>query len=635
MQTKEHTQRTKNVPDLKYMVSDNRLLGVWRLLRGFRWPYFGALVAVAVNALARAWRYQVLRTVVDEALEAGRTELLPWAALGFVGLAVVGGATAYLRGVWATRTAEGITRRLRDYLYDHIQRLPFSFHDHARTGELIQRVTSDVDRLRRFYADQAIGIGRVVALFIINFTMLMQMSVKLGLLSIVMLPLIVGLSYYFFGLVSKAYERYQQQEARLSTVLQENLSGVRVVRAFARQAHEIEKFDRENWEKYQRGKRLLVMHSLYWPLSDTLCTAQTLLVMAASAWMAMRGEISLGTAIAAANLATWIVWPIRNLGRLIVNVSTGLVSYRRVADIVRQEREDIEAGSVPMDTVIRGEVAFEHVNFAYEPKYDLFGSNGKGGSEVEEPGESVPVLHDITFHCKPADVVALVGATGSGKTSIVNLLLRFYDYQSGHIWLDGVELKAYPKALLRRQIGIVEQEPFLFSRSIRENITYGVEREVTQEEVEAAAKAAAIHDVILTFPDGYDTLVGEKGVTLSGGQRQRVAIARALLKNPRMLVLDDATSSVDTETEALIRQAMQRLMRGRTTFIIAHRIQTVMQADLILVLEQGRIVQAGTHEMLLRQEGPYRRIYEIQSRIEEEVQAEVAEAPASPAGQYP
>jgi ATP-binding cassette subfamily B protein len=234
------------------------------------------------------------------------------------------------------------------------------------------------------------------------------------------------------------------------------------------------------------------------------------------------------------------------------------------------------------------------------------------------------VLKDIRFRCQPGQVVALLGSTGSGKTTLVNLLPRFYEYTSGSLTLDGVELKEYARHFLRQQIGIVEQEPFLFSRTIGENITYGVGRDVSDAEIEAAAQAAAIHDVIISFPDGYDTLVGEKGVTLSGGQKQRVAIARTLLKDPRILILDDATSSVDTETESVIREALERLMQGRTTFIIAHRIQSVMNADLILVLDRGRIVQRGTHDQLVAQEGIYRQIYERQVRIEVELEKELA-----------
>ncbi len=632
-------EKTLNL-DLKMTLSKHRLVGLYRLMKGFRWYYFGAMLSVAAGATIRTLYYRLLQYVVDDVFgHSNMVHQLPIAAAGFVGIAALEGLFAYLRGTWAAKTAEGITLRLRNYLFDHIQQLSFGFHDYVKTGELIQRSTSDVDTLRRFYADQALGIGRIVALFAVNFGTLLYMNAHLALISVAIMPLIVAVSYFFFGRVSKAYKAYQEQEAKLSTVLQENLSGVRVVRAFARQEYEIDKFERENLERFRRGRHLTMMHSLYWPVSDVLCALQQIMALAVGANMALRGEITVGTYIAATGLVMWIIWPMRNLGRLIVQISTGLVSYQRVVDILREPREDTESGTVPPDTKIKGNVTFEHVGFAYEPQ-NVLGEDDpregdaagqRQGGSAPEPGEAAPVavLHDVSFHCEPGQVVALLGSTGSGKTSIINLLLRFYDYQEGHILLDGRELTEYPRALLRRSIGIVEQEPFLFSRSIRENIAYGVDRDVSQEEIESAARAAAMHDIILTFPSGYDTIVGEKGVTLSGGQRQRVAIARALLKDPAILVLDDATSSVDTETEEQIRLALERLMKGRTTFIIAHRIQTVMNADLILVLDKGRIVQSGTHEELIQQEGLYRTIYDIQSRIEEEIQAEVGEVSSS------
>ena len=633
--------------DLKQAVVKNRLVGLWRLMKGFRWLYLGAVLTMALGAGARTLNFLVLRHVIDAVIAQGvDVERLPLFGLAFVVLAALEGLLSYVRGVWTARTAEGVTLRLRNYLFDHVQRLPFAYHDHAKTGELIQRATSDVDTLRRFYADQAIGIGRIVALVAVNMAMLVRMNARLGLLSVVVMPAVVLVSIFFFGKVSKAYERYKEQEAVVSTRLQENLTGVRVVRAFARQDHEMAKFERENWEHYRRGKRLLIMHSAYWPISDTLCTAQMLLVMAVGALMAIDGQITVGTYIAMTGMVVWIVWPLRNLGRLIVDVSTGLVSYRRVADIIAQEREDIARGSVPMARPVRGEIAFEKVSFAYQPVPDVGEQdagakavkgkrNGRGkenggstsGVQGDAPApvlqEPVTVLHDISFHCRPGQVVALLGSTGSGKTSIINLLLRFYDYERGSIRLDGHELRDYAAAELRSQIGIVEQEPFLFSRTIRENIAYGAGRPVTDVEIEEAARAAAIHDIVMTFPKGYETVVGEKGVTLSGGQRQRVAIARALLRDPRILILDDATSSVDTETEAQIREALQNLMRGRTSFVVAHRVQSVMDADLILVLDKGRIVQQGRHEELIRQEGMYRRIYELQARIEQELEREV------------
>jgi ATP-binding cassette subfamily B protein len=278
--------------------------------------------------------------------------------------------------------------------------------------------------------------------------------------------------------------------------------------------------------------------------------------------------------------------------------------------VIKQEREPLDEGDYKPSGPVKGELTFDAVSFEYETDNE--------------------VLVDINLHCKPGQVVALLGSTGSGKTSLVNLLPRFYEYSGGRLLLDHVDLKQYPRRFLRSQIGIVEQEPFLFSRTIRENITYGVGRDVSLEEVEAAAKAAAIHDVIMTFASGYDTLVGERGVTLSGGQKQRVAIARTLLKDPRILILDDATSSVDMETEAEIRNALQRLMAGRTSFVIAHRIQSLMNADLIVVLDKGRIIQMGTHAELVTRDGVYRKIYDLQTLIEAELELEIASAEGQP-----
>ncbi len=588
--------------DLKNAVTSNRLLGLWRMITGFRMLYLGAVFSIAVAAIARTSTFLLLRYLVDDVLNQGlQLDRLWLLALGFVALAVIEGSATFLRGKLASQSAEGITRRLRNYLFDHLQRLPFTYHDHTRTGELIERVTSDVDAMRRFYSEQAVEAGRILALFIFNLVALISLNARLGLLSIVFMPAIIALSFWFFKRITKAYEEYQDQEARLSATLQENLTGVRVVRAFARQAFERDKFETENMEKYRRGRKLLLMHSAYWPVSDVLCFLQMLLIYYLGARAAIDGSITGGTYLAVAGMVVWIIWPMRNLGRIIVQASSALVSYRRVVDIIREVREDLDTGR--HNGKLQGEVAFDNVCFEYN--------------------EGEHVLDKITFRCKPGEVVALVGPTGSGKSSLVNLLPRFYNYNCGSLELDGVEITEYPVHWLRQQLGIVEQEPFLFSRTIRENIAYGVERQVEDGEVEEAARAAAIHDVILSFPEGYDTLVGEKGVTLSGGQKQRVAIARTLLKDPSILILDDSTSSVDTGTEVLIQQALDRLMLGRTSFVIAHRVQTVMRADKILVLDQGRIVQQGTHRELIEQDGLYQRIYELQARIEQEVKDEI------------
>jgi ATP-binding cassette subfamily B protein len=593
--------------DLQTTVSDNRLVGLWRMLTGFRLAYLGAVVGVGVAAVFQMGNSLLLRYLVDDVLGQGRFDrILLLVGLGFVALALGQGTLSFVSGALTARTSEGIARRLRNYLYDHIQRMSFTYHDHTETGELIQRATSDVDAVRRFFADQAINAGHIVLLFVINFAALWSLNARLALLSVVVVPLIVVVSVFFFKRVTKAYEAFQEQEAKLSTTLQENLTGVRVVKAFARQAYEQEKFEQDNWEQFQRGRRLLTFHSLFWPSSDVLCGFQMVGAFLAGALMAINGTISVGTYIAAVRMIVWLIWPMRNLGRLIVQMSSGMVSYMRVVKLIKEEREPLDEGTYGPSSNVRGEVVFRNVRFEYD------GADGA-------------VLKGISFRCEPGQAVALLGSTGSGKTSLVNLLPRFYEYTGGSLTLDGVELKEYPRHFLRQQIGIVEQEPFLFSRTIRENITYGVGREVSDKEVQAAARMAAIHDVVMSFPDGYNTLVGEKGITLSGGQKQRVAIARTLLKDPRILILDDATSSVDTETEGEIRQALERLMEGRTTFIIAHRIQSVMNADLILVLDQGRIVQRGTHDELMAQEGIYRRIYDLQARIEDELEREIGQ----------
>jgi ATP-binding cassette subfamily B protein len=598
--------------DFRNALNKNRFVGIWRMMSDFRLPYIGATAALAISAAAKTCTYLLLGYFADKVLTQGiyfagaLNKTLALIGLGFVGFAAIEGSFSYLSGRLAAYTAEGITRRLRDFLFDHIQRLSFSYHSQTPTGDLIERVTSDVDTLRRFFSEQAIGIGRVILLFVINWTAILSLNTRLGLLSVIVIPIILLVSMWFFGKLTKRYEDYQAQEAILSTTLQENLTGVRVVKAFARQDYEMNKFEKDNWGKFLKGRLLLIMQSLFWPLSDIVLGFQMLFGFVLAATMAIRGEITVGDYLVYVGLVVWLIWPIRNLGRLIVQTSTGLVSYGRLMEIVKQTREPLTEGRVKPNGPVRGDIVFDDVSFMYE--------DGK-----------MDALKNISFHIKPGQSIALLGSTGSGKTSLVNLLPRFHEYTGGHILLDGVELKDYPREYLRAQIGIVQQEPFLFSRSIRENIMYGIGRSVTNEEVERAAQAAAIHDVILTFPDGYNTLVGEKGVTLSGGQKQRVTIARTLLKNPRILILDDSTSSVDTETEAEIRAALYDLMEDRTTFIIAHRIQSVMNADLILVLDKGKIIQMGTHaELVAHGNGIYRQIYDIQTRIDEELEDEIS-----------
>jgi len=591
--------------DLQKSANSNLFVGLWRLMKGYQWHYMGATLTLGISAASRTGIYLLLGYYVDEVLKKAKFDsTLILAAVAFLLLIISQGLFSFISGWLAALTAEGTTRRLRDYLFDHIQRLTYAYHAETKTGDLLERATSDVDAIRRFFADQAIGVGRIILIFVINLVAIIKLTPDLTLISIGIIPIILVVSIIFFKKISKVYEAYQEQEAVLSTTLQENLSGVRVVKAFARQNHEIYKFEQINWEKYKRGKKLILMHAYFWPISDIFCAAQLLFGIYLGAVMAIKGDITLGMYITYSGLIGWIIWPIRNLGRLIVQTSTGMISFKRVAEILKQPREPLLEGEHHPTGPTKGKITFERVSFEYE--------------------KDNPVLRDVSFVCQPGQAIALLGSTGSGKTSLVNLLPRFYDVTEGKILLDDIDLRKYTRKYLRSQIGIVEQEPFLFSCSIRDNITYGISENVSEEDVIEAAKFAAIHDVILGFPKGYDTLVGERGVTLSGGQKQRVAIARALLMNPRILILDDSTSSVDMETEALIREALNQLMKDRTTFIIAHRIQSIMNADQILVFDEGKIIQSGTHVELSQVPGMYREIFEIQTRIDTALEEEIA-----------
>lgn len=602
------TASTETNFNVKTSISRNRLHGLYRLISGYRMTYGGAVITLAISALVNTASLLLLRYLVDDVLinqPPNFLEMLLMVAAGFVILSVFRGLFAFWSGALAAETAEGVALRLKDFMFDHLQHLSFKYHDRMQTGELIQRATSDIDAIRRFYADQAIGVGRITLLFIVNFIALLAMHWQLALFSVIVIPLVVITSLFFFRRVSEAYDKYQEQDAKLSNVLQENLSGVRVVKAFARQSHEIERFEEENQEKFRLGKAFMRMHASYWPVVDLATGFQMIGVFAIGALLVIDNQMTLGTYISFVSIMNWIINPMRNLGRLIVQMSTGLVSYDRIAEVLREDWDDLGKDATPPLDSIRGDIAFKNVSFRY-------------GNEEHD------VLRDISFEVKAGQTVALLGSTGSGKTSLVSLLPRFYDYDKGSITIDGVELRDFPKYFLRANIGIVEQEPFLFSRNIRENITYGVPHNMTDDDVYNAARAAAVHDVIETFPEGYQTMVGERGVTLSGGQKQRVALARTLLKNPKILILDDATSSVDTQTESEIRDALNRMMKQRTSFIIAHRIQSVMAADLILVMDKGRIVQRGTHEELMAEGGVYRQTYDMQARIEEELEKELS-----------
>jgi ATP-binding cassette, subfamily B, bacterial len=608
--------------NIKTSLSDNRANGLWRLLKGYRKRYISAILMLAIASIANTGSLLLLRYVIDNLLNEDVQPtnfplMLGLTALSFVIIAIGQGVFSFLSSAWAAEAAEGIAVRLRDFMFDHLQHLSFTYHDQMQTGELIQRSTSDIFAIQKFFSSQAIGIGRVVILFTVNFVTLLFLNVPLALFTVVVVPIVFGMSLFFFYKIGKAYEVFQEQDERVSTALQENISGVRVVKAFARQDYEIERFEVENKEKFRLGMALTRWHSVYWPITDVLTGYQMLAGYVLGGLLVMAGDgnhltigavqipgISIGTYISYMAMVNWIINPLRNLGRLIVQMTTGFVSYNRLVEVFRETWEDLGVDDVSPKADIQGDIVFHNLDFTYE--------------------QGPQVLHNMNIEVKAGQTIALLGSTGSGKTTLLSLLTRFYDYESGSITLDGIELTDYPKHFLRETVGLVEQEPFLFGTSIRENITYGLHRDVSDEEVFSAAQAAAVHDVIMEFPEGYTTKVGERGVTLSGGQKQRVALARTLLKNPKILVLDDATSSVDTETESQIREALNKLMAKRTTFIIAHRIQSVMDADMILVFDKGHIIERGTHDELMRIEGIYYQTYRMQAQIESELEKEIA-----------
>jgi len=482
---------------------------------------------------------------------------------------------------------------LRNALYDKIQRLPFGFHDHTQTGQLMSRCTEDVSSLSRFAGQGAVELLNVLMLLAGILFLLFRESLTLTLISLVPLLALTGVTIYLGQIVGPLFLKVDQALGDVSASVQENLSGVQVVRAFAREAFEKIKFAAANRKLFDARVTIVGTWGVFMPTMTILVMLSTALILWFGGRMVVAGALTLGEVVAFNAYLLLLAAPVQQLGFVVNSAGEAIAGGQRIYEILDLP-EEITSPSHPQTLpTLTGRVTFENVSFSYR-------------------GER-RALHDVSFEAQPNQVIALIGSTGSGKTSLINLIPRFYDATAGRVCVDGCDVRTVNLRALRSQIGIVLQTSLLFSTSIRENIAYG-RVEASEEEVVAAARAARAHDFILSFPKGYDTVVGERGVTLSGGQRQRVAIARALLMNPRILILDDATSSVDTQTEYLIQQALNELMQGRTTFVIAQRLSTVKRADLILVLQDGRIVQRGKHDELVAQPGLYQEIYNLQLR---------------------
>ena len=509
-------------------------------------------------------------------------------ALLIVLVAVCEGLCVFLREFFASLGGENIARRLKDEMFCHIQKLPYDYHVKAKTGELIQRGTSDVDTVRNFFNSQIVEVARTLALVILAVYILWNINVKLTLISFAAVPIVFVIAVVFFFKVKARFLKADEKEGELTAVLQENLSGVRVVRAFGQQKFETVKFDIYNSQLRDLTGGLIHLIALYWSLTDLICFGQILLILIIGINMTVSGDLTIGSLIVFNSYIGMLLWPIRHLGRILSDMGKMQVSLGRIYEIldIPQETDTPDA----KDISLTGDIEFSGVCFAYD---------------------SVTVLRDISFTAKQGETIAFLGATGSGKSTLMHILLRLYDYMDGSITIGGTELKNIKKSTLRSKIGIVLQEPFLFSKTINENIKMGNET-AADSDVIHASETAAFHLSAERFEKGYDTVIGEKGVTLSGGQKQRVAIARTLIKNSDVLIFDDSLSAVDTETDAQIRAALKERGRGITTFIISQRITTLMEADKIYVLESGNITDAGTHTELIARDGLYKRIWDIQ-----------------------
>lgn len=590
-----------NRPSSSYSDSWKANLRMYMRILGLLRPHWlssvSTLVCVALATIFSLIVPQLIEWVIDVGVPKGNFTDLLLAAAAILGASALRGVFAYGQGYFSQALSNLVAYDLRSQLYDHLQRLSFSFHDDSETGQLMSRMTADIEAVRNFFP---MGLTRgILALvtFVAVTIILFLADWQLALVTMICIPIIGVLAQQVAKKLRPMWLGVQNEYGALSTVMQESLSGVRVVKSFAREDFEIQKFEDKNLEL--RGLNMSAMRLSAWnqPLMVLALNIVTVLVLWIGGVGVIGHRISLGTLVAVVNYVLVLATPVRTFGFMINWFMRGLSGGQRIFSVLDTEPEIKDAPDAHVLEKVEGHIKYDHVSFTY--------------------GNGTQVLHDITIEAKPGQVVALLGPTGSGKSTILHLLPRFYDVSLGCVSVDGKDVREVTQSSLRRNIGLVLQDVFLFNATIRENIAFGI-MHATEEQIVEAAKIARIHDFILTLPDGYDTWVGERGVTLSGGQKQRVAIARTLLLNPSILVLDDSTSSVDMETEYLIQQALEAVMRGRTTFVVASRLRTIKNADQILVLENGRIVERGTHTSLVKQGGPYSRLYDLQLREQEE-----------------
>ena len=601
---------------------------IWKLMAGERLRYGIAIGAMIVTSFFLYLAPLVPQVVLDGVLLTdAETEPSPivgravelmggtafvaghlwYPALILFGLTCLAGFFTYLRARWSAAASERIARNVRDRLYGHLQHLSCSYFDAAQTGDLVQRCTSDVETMRVFLSTQVVEIARAVIMLLMPIPLMLAIDARMTIVALLLIAPIVAFSLVYFRKVRHKFRQTDEAEGRLTTTVQENLTGIRVVRAFARQEFECEKFETGNRAHRDLDYQLFCIAARFWSISDFLCLSQLGLVVGFGAYWMATGTLTIGAFFYFLTAVTLFLWPVRMMGRILTDLGKATVAIERLNEILDESEEsDLGGPAAPSPP---GHIVFENVSFSHD--------------------QDAPVLHDVSFEIEAGRTLALVGPSGCGKSSIVNLLLRLYDYDAGSIRLDGRELRELGRKHVRSRIAVVMQEPFLYSKSLRANITMG-RHTAGEEEMIEAARLAAIHESIIAFDDAYDTSVGERGVTLSGGQRQRVALSRALLQKPAILILDDALSSVDADTEQLIIDALRQRQNQHTTIVIAHRLSTLMHADEIVVLDGGRVAQKGSHSELLAQEGMYKRLWKLQTETEG-TDGELATATEAPA----
>ena len=594
---------------------------LWHMTEGFRGLYLGATLAMILSTTLMfgstlfgmyaldvvesnnlADGVAIIATLSDTTLADPLIVYLAITALAAVLVTALGGFFMYLRNRWAAMASEGITKRTRDALYDRLHRLPAGFFDRSDTGDLVQRCSSDVETVRVFLAQHIVEISRAIVMVGTMLPILFWRDPALAWLSICLMPLISISAYIFFNRVKVHFQRADESEAAMTAVLQENLTGIRVVRAFAQQDFEKDRFGGANRSFRDNMQRLNALMGWYWGASDVLAMSQMTVVLLAGGLALSRGDITAGELFVFMTMVGMAIWPVRHLGRVLTDSGKAIVSLGRINHILDNTPETDEPA--PETGRVGGHIEFKNVSFAYDGKHE--------------------VLSAIDIDIPAGQSVGIVGAPGSGKSTLIRLLLRFYELEQGSIHLDGHDVATVSRQWLRHQIGVSLQDPFLYSRTIEANLLVA-RQEAPTDAIHEATKDAAIHDSIASFPGGFDEMVGERGVTLSGGQRQRLALARALLKDPPVLILDDSLSAVDTGTEQDILKALNRRQGRHTTLVIAHRLSSIRDADRILVLDHGRIVQDGAHEDLQGIPGPYQRLCEIQGALDASIERDLQE----------